>query len=39
MRVRSHTHQAAESFEGAWYSHMRVDLDQDAFCGVDVYLE
>lgn len=36
---KSHTHQATEPFECAWYSHMGVDLDEDAFCGVNVYLE
>ena len=39
MRVRVHTHQAAEAFERARYSHMGIDLDKDAFCGVNVYLE
>lgn len=32
-------HQATESLERAWYPHVRIDLDEDTFCGVDKYLQ
>ena len=34
-----HTHQTAEPFKGTWYSHVRIDLDKDTFCSVNVNLE
>jgi len=32
-------HQTAESFECPWYSDVRIDFDQNAFCCVNVDLE
>ena len=37
--AKARTHQAAESLEGPWNAHMGVDLDENAFCGVNVHLE
>ena len=33
------THQAAEPLEGPRNPHMRVDLNEDTLCGVDVDLQ
>ena len=33
------THQAAEPLEGSRNPHMRVDLDENTLCGVDVDLQ